>query len=151
MMHEVKARLSRYARVWVCTSLLAVLFLPSHRALAQSQQQTTTTGTTDNSQTPQKKTGLWGKLVANAQYQQAKQNGNPNANNFLPQDSGSKDSKKKHLCNINDDGVSLQPDGSWAGPNCITSDGNGHAKNPQDMKDDKPKNSDDAQAKRASD
>ena len=74
-----------------------------------------------------------------------------NASNFLTQDSGNKDSKKKHLCNINDEGVSLQPDGSWAGPNCITSDGNGHAKHPEDLKDDKPKDSDDAQAKRAAD
>jgi hypothetical protein len=133
--------------------VIAAAILVAIPATAQSSSSNGDDQTTQDSASAKKSGGLWSKLTANAKYQQAKQSGDPNANNYLPQDSGgsSKDSKKKKLCNINDDGVSLQPDGSWAGPNCITSDGNGHAKNPADMKDNKSKGSDDDQAKKAAD
>lgn len=36
----------------------------------------------------------------------------------------------KPLCTISSDGASLQPDGSWAGPGCTASDGNGHPAHP---------------------
>ncbi len=142
-------------RLTAATAAMAAVFCAAATANAQD-------ATATQNQGSQKSGGIWSKLTANAKYQQAKQNGasptelaaiKSEADGGSPaqSSSSSKDSKKKHLCNINDEGASLQPDGSWAGPNCITSDGNGHAKNAADMKDDKSKDSGDAQEKRAAD
>ncbi len=76
--------------------------------------------------------GVWGKLMDNAKYQQSRRNGAAGSYSGPAADSSVK--KDKEVCKFGDDGVHLQPDGSWAGPNCVTADSSGHPVNPEDTK-----------------
>jgi len=96
--------------------------------------------------------GFWAKMKANAEYQQDKQNGQ-NPDDLAPlnskkQKAGQDESKNgsKPLCKMGDDGVELQRDGSWAGPNCIAATGSGKPAHPDNDKSDKSQS---AQEKRA--
>ncbi len=76
---------------------------------------------------------FWDHLVANAEYQQAHRTGGGDlgASDSQRRESDSRSTQTaKPLCKINDSDVSLQSDGSWAGPNCTASDGNGHPAHP---------------------
>ena len=93
--------------------------------------------------------GILGKLIANAQYEQAKQNGgNPDSLepvNSQRQANGGNNSGKEPLCKMSDSDVYLV-NGNWAGPNCITVNAHGKPVHPEEVRDEK---SDNAQAKRA--
>jgi len=80
--------------------------------------------------------GFFGKLVANAQYQQAKQNGASNAELDAIKNGGNDDlspkssqtpakSGDKPPCRMEDSGAHLE-NGNWVGPKCMTEPDDGH-------------------------
>ena len=68
--------------------------------------------------------GIWSKLAANAQYQQAKQNGASDAQ-LAAIKNGTGGNGDKPPCRSEDPNAHLV-NGQWVGPNCLTEPDNGH-------------------------
>lgn len=90
----------------------------------------TNTGAASTPAPKKKKSSVWNKLVANARYQQAKQNGgNPDPAAYK---AASYQSDKPKPCKSTDSDTHLV-DYHWTGPNCITTDASGKVIEPEEV------------------
>jgi len=97
---------------------------------AETTTDATNTGAASTPAPKKKKASLWNKLLANSQYQQAKQNGgNPDPAGYRP---ASYQSDKPKPCKSTDSDTHLV-DYHWTGPNCITTDASGKVIEPEEV------------------